>query len=52
MCGAILEDIGYDGNSMDNIRKSLNGVTNYHLPISESVLPNKQNWRIYEPARK
>lgn len=52
LCGAILEDIGYDGNSLDNIRKSLNGVTNYHLPISESVLPNKQNWRIYEPARK
>ncbi len=52
LCGAILEDIGYDGNSLDSIRKSLNGVTNYHLPISESVLPNKQNWRIYEPARK
>lgn len=52
LCGAILEDIGYDGNSLDRIRKSLNGVTNYHLPISESVLPNKQNWRIYEPARK
>ena len=52
LCGAILEDIGYDGISLDSIRKSLNGVTNYHLPISESVLPNKQNWRIYEPARK
>ena len=52
LCGAILEDIGYDGNSLDSIRKSLNGVTNYHLPISESVLPNKQNWRIYEPVRK
>ena len=52
LCGAILEDIGYDGNSLDNIRKSLNGVTNYHLPISESVLSTKQNWRIYEPARK
>ncbi len=52
LCGAILEDIGYDGNSLDSIRKSLNGVTNYHLPISESILPNKQNWRIYEPARK
>lgn len=52
LCGAILEDIGYDGNSLDSIRKSLNGVTNYHLPISESVLPNRQNWRIYEPARK
>lgn len=52
LCGAILEDIGYDGNSLDSIRKSLNGVTNYHLPISESVLSTKQNWRIYEPARK
>lgn len=52
LCGAMLEDIGYDSNSLDCIRKSLNGVTNYYLPIYESVLPNKQNWRIYEPTRK
>ena len=52
LCGAMLEDIGYDSNSLDCIRKSLNGITNYYLPISESVLPNKQNWRIYEPTRK
>lgn len=52
LCGAILDDIGYDSNSLDNIRKSLNGLTNYYLPISESVLSTKQNWRIYEPARK
>ena len=52
LCGAMLEDIGYDSNSLDCIRKSLNGITNYYLPISESALSTKQNWRIYEPTRK
>ena len=52
LCGAILEDIGYDGGLLEYIRKSLNGVTNYYLPISESALSTKQNWRIYEPTRK
>ena len=48
LVGAILE---YVGASTDIVRKSLNGVTSYKLPISETVLPNKSNWRIYEPAR-
>ena len=52
LCGAMLENIGCDDSLLGSLRKSLNGVTNYYLPISESVLPNKQNWRIYEPARK
>ena len=30
---------------------SLNGVSSYKLPISSNVLPTKDNWRIYEPAR-
>ncbi len=52
LCGAILEDVGCDSCLLETIRKSLNGVTNYYLPISESVLSTKQNWRIYEPTRK
>lgn len=52
LCGAILEDIGCEVNLLESIRKTLNGVTEYKLPISESVLPTKQNWRIYEPTRK
>ena len=52
LCGAILEDIGCNDNLLESIRKTLNGVTEYKLPISESVLPTKQNWRIYEPSRK
>ena len=49
LIGAILE---YTGSPATTIRKSLNGVTTYSLPISESVLPNKSNWNIYEPSRK
>lgn len=52
LCGAILEDLNCSVFLLDPIRKSLNGVTEYRLPISESVLPTKKNWRIYEPARK
>ena len=52
LCGAMLEDIGCDSNLLVTIKKSLNGVTEYKLPISESVLPTKQNWKIYEPSRK
>ena len=52
LCGAILEDINSSVFLLDPIKKSLNGVTEYRLPISESILPTKKNWRIYEPARK
>ena len=52
LCGAILEDIGCNDSILESIRKTLNGVTEYKLPISESVLPTKQNWKIYEPTRK
>ena len=52
LCGAMLEDIGCDSNLLVTIKNSLNGVTEYKLPISESVLPTKQNWKIYEPSRK
>ncbi len=52
LCGAILEDVGCDNNLLDAIRKSLNGISEYKLPISETVLPTKDKWRIYEPSRK
>ena len=49
LTGAIME---YLGKSFAKVRKSLNGTSSYLLPISDSVLPTKSNWRIYEPARK
>lgn len=49
LLGAILENIGA---SSEVVRKSLNGVSTYKIPISESVLPNKSNWNINEPSRK
>ena len=47
--GAILETLG---RSTDDVRRSINGVSSYKLPIPESVLPTKNNWNIYEPTRK
>ena len=52
MLGAILEFIGAPADTINLIRQSLTGITKYRLPISESVLPTKSNWRIYEPTRK
>ena len=49
LLGAMLE---YVGRSTTLLRKSLNGITSYKLPISNSVLPNKSNWNINEPPRK
>lgn len=43
---------GCDKELLGIIRKSLNGITEYKLPLSASVLPTKQNWKIYEPTRK
>lgn len=43
--GAIMEKLGMVTLS-ERLRFSLNGVTYYKLPISESVLSNKKNWRI------
>ena len=47
--GAILETLG---RSTDAVRRSINGVSSYKLPIPESVLPTKSNWNIYEPTRR
>ena len=46
--GAIFEMLGLQAT---DLRNSLNGVSSYKLPISSNVLPTKDNWRIYEPAR-
>lgn len=44
--GAILEDIETGEEELSPIKKSLNGITEYRLPISDSVLPTKKQWRI------
>lgn len=46
--GATLE---YLGRPTDLVRKSLNGLSSYILPIPLSVLPTKMNWKINEPTR-
>ena len=43
LLGAMLEQKGlptYD------LKRRLNGVTSYKIPVTESVLPNKKEWRI------
>ncbi len=52
LCGAILEDISCDDKLLMQLRVSISSVTRYKLPLSDSVLPTKQNWNIYEPTRK
>jgi len=46
LCGAMLEKIGINKSILEKINNSLNPVTEYNMPISESVLPNKNNWRL------
>ncbi|MEI6137956.1 MAG: DUF6088 family protein [Mariniphaga sp.] len=46
LCGAILELTGADQLLLQKLQKSLNGVTEYKIPISESVLSTKSNWHI------
>lgn len=44
--GAILEYLSSDMNVIAKVRSTLNGTTNYRLPISEYALPTKRNWNI------
>lgn len=44
LLGAMMENAGL--NNTYGLRKGLNSITNYKLPISERVLPNKKNWNI------
>ncbi len=46
ICGAILEKTGVENSTLKKISDSLNPVTEYNMPISESVLPNKKKWRL------
>ena len=43
LLGAIMEQNNLDAGLL---KASLNGTTNYKLPISEQALPNKRNWNI------
>lgn len=51
LSGAILEAVGAPEAVTAPLKQSLNGVSKYKLPISETVLPNKLSWRIYESPR-
>ncbi|MDD4426950.1 MAG: DUF6088 family protein [Paludibacter sp.] len=44
--GAILENIGANELLIKKMADSLNPVTEYNISISESILPNKQKWRL------
>lgn len=44
--GAILEFDGTDREKFQIVRRTLNGTTNYKLPITETALPTKRNWNI------
>ena len=46
LCGAMLEQVGVENSILNKISDSLNPVTEYNMPISESVLPNKNKWRL------
>ena len=46
LSGAILEMAGVDSGTLKKISDSINPVTEYNIPISEAVLPNKKKWRI------
>jgi hypothetical protein len=46
LCGAILEMSGADSSTLMKISNSINPVTEYSIPISETTLPNKKKWRI------
>ncbi len=43
LLGAIFESLGLDAKT---ISQTMNGLTNFRLPISDNVLPNKKNWNI------
>ena len=51
LLGAILEYIECGKELTEPLLQSLSGVSKYLIPISESILPTKLNWKIYEPTR-
>lgn len=52
LLGAIMEILDAPAKLVDVLRQSLTGISKYRLPITETTLPNKLKWRIYEPARR
>ena len=46
LCGAILEQIGAEPELPNKLKKSLNEITFFKIPVSEIVLPTKSNWNI------
>jgi len=46
LCGAMLEQVGTESEILDKLKKSLNGITFYKIPVSEKVLPTKIKWNI------
>ncbi|MDL2241210.1 hypothetical protein LJC69_06250, partial [Bacteroidales bacterium OttesenSCG-928-K22] len=46
LCGAILEQIGANTELLIKLKQSLQGLTTYKIPISETVLPKKNKWNI------
>lgn len=52
LLGAIMEYVGCADSLVETLWQSLNGISKYRLPITDTVLPNKLKWRIYEPARR
>jgi hypothetical protein len=46
LCGAMLEQVGAEPELLDKLKKSLQAITSYKIPISESVLPTKIKWNI------
>lgn len=52
LLGAIMEHLGCGDSIVEPLRQSLNGISRYRIPITDTILPNKTKWRIYEPARR
>jgi hypothetical protein len=46
LSGAILEMVDAEQALFNKLQKSLNGVTDYKIPVSENILPTKTKWRL------
>lgn len=46
LTGAVLQNIGYVGKSLERLQQSLNPLTTIKLSIPEKELPTKNNWYI------
>jgi predicted transcriptional regulator of viral defense system len=46
LVGAILQNIGYNSQTLDNLKHGLNPLSTIKIRIKESELPTKNNWYI------